>query len=75
MRCHMHSPKPQSGAVLASCVLLLLSSSRPADAFIFGRLLAFFQPSPIFGIPTYVTPTAVGSIYINKFPFTTPPAG
>lgn len=63
-------------AVVASLVLVLLAgSSSPADAFIFGKLFPFFQPKPLFGIQTYVTPTQVGSIYINKFPFTTPPAG
>lgn len=63
------------GAVVSSLVLLLLSTSSPADAFFFGRLAAFFQPSPLFGIPTFFTPKSVGGIYINAFPFTTPPAG
>ncbi|CAL8461886.1 g1417 [Coccomyxa elongata] len=53
-------------AVVASLVLVLLAgSSSPADAFIFGTLFPFFQPKPLFGIQTYVTPTQRALTLLN----------
>ena len=50
-----------------------------AESFFWGpfggfSLMPFFQPSPL-DVPTYAGRTQVGGIYINAFPFTTPPAG
>ncbi len=61
-------------AVIAAFVLVLTATSQPADAFLFGILSRFFQPFPVVGIRTYAAPTQIGTAYINKFPFTTPPA-
>jgi len=63
----------RAGATIAF-VLILTASTQPADAFLFGILSRFFQPFPIVGIQTYATPTQIGTAYVNKFPFTTPPA-
>ena len=56
-------------------LVLVVSSAPPAEGFLFGLLRGFFQPFPLLNIPTYAQRTAVGGIYINAFPFTTPPAG
>jgi hypothetical protein len=64
------------GAALSALLVLLIAGSNvPAHGFLFGILTPFFQGFPIFGLRTYVTPTQVGGVYINAFPFTTPPAG
>lgn len=62
-------------ALAALVVVLFAASAAPAKAFIFGALIPFFQPFPLLGIRTVFAPTQVGGIYINAFPFTTPPAG
>lgn len=61
-------------AVIAAFVLVLTATTQPADAFLFGILTRFFQPFPVVGVRTYAAPTQIGTAYINKFPFTTPPA-
>lgn len=60
--------------VTAAFLLILTATTQPADAFFFGILKPFFQPFPLYGIRTYVEPTAIGTAYVNQFPFTTPPA-
>ena len=61
-------------ALTAGVVLMLTASLQPTDAFLFGILKSFFQPSPILGIKTFVEPVAIGTAYVNQSPFTTPPA-
>ena len=64
-------------SALALLALLACSAAIPAaEGFFFGPfpLRGFFQPSPL-NVPTFSGRTQVGGIYINAFPFTTPPAG
>ena len=61
-------------AVIVALVFMMTATTQPADAFLFGVLGRFFQPFPVVGIRTYATPTQIGTAYINKFPFNTPPA-
>ena len=65
-------------SVLALLAVIASSAAIPAAelGFFFGPfpLRGLFQPSPL-NVPTFSGRTQVGGIYINAFPFTTPPAG